>query len=247
MTSPLQFLDIDLDAFVEPTEYWPEGGRLDETEFSAWAEDRVRDFLETRCGLSRLAPITGIFVEDHDAAFDELDAISAAHGPVTLTHIDAHADLGLGDPSWVYMSRDILQRPIADRRAPQRGTAGMNLGSWMAFAIAAGMVDSVTFVHPDEGAQDLPPLFFRNCNTQSGFLEMKRFDPALLGPGSPDYMRLCRTSPLQTDPPIPFERSTLDTFRAPLPFNRALLCRSPNYTPASADLLIPVIGECIRF
>lgn len=49
----MRFLDIDLDAFLNSVAHWPEGGRLDSEDFIPWSEERLRDFLERQCLLSR--------------------------------------------------------------------------------------------------------------------------------------------------------------------------------------------------
>jgi hypothetical protein len=242
-----RFLDIDLDAFVDPIAYWPSGGRLDDSEYEVWTEARLRRFLEVQCGLNKQAKIPGAFVEQHDGAFDVLRDLHPSSGPLDLTHIDGHADLGMGDPSWVYMIKELMQLPMAERGSPMRGHEGVNPGSWMAYAAAAGWIERILFVHPDDGAEDLPGLYFRNCDSQTKLLEMKRFHLKDLGRGTPNYERLYRTTPAQCDPPIPFSTVTLDTFQSPAPFAQGLLCRSPDYTPARADALIDIIGDYIRF
>jgi arginase family enzyme len=104
----MRFLDIDLDAFLNSVAYYRnDEGRLDAEAYQPWAEARLRDFLERQCGLSTVNPIPGWFVEEHDGAFDVMRAL-VGHGNRSLevVHVDAHADLGLGDPSWVDLMRD---------------------------------------------------------------------------------------------------------------------------------------------
>jgi hypothetical protein len=247
MTTPFRVLDIDLDAFVDPIAYWPRGGRLDNDFYSSWSEVRLRQFLERQCGLSTKDLLPGVFVEQHDSAYDELANIYERHGPIDLTHVDGHADLGMGDPSWVYMHKVLLQLPMAQRGSPLRGNDGMNLGSWLVYVAAAGWLKQVTFVHPHEGANDLPPLYFRNADPSTRILELKRYDQADLGSSTPDYEKLSKVAPAQTDPEIPFKTVTLDAFMAPATFNFCLLCQSPSYTPTSADALIPIIREYVQF
>jgi hypothetical protein len=54
-----------------------------------------------------------------------------------LVHVDAHADLGLGDASWVHIVSELLRLPVAQRSDPPRGSRFLNAGSYIAYALAA--------------------------------------------------------------------------------------------------------------
>lgn len=119
----MRFLDIDLDAFLNHVAHWPEGGRLDAESFHPWAEDRLREFMERQCGLSRSAPIDGWFVTNHDGAFDVMrNIVEGGSGPLEVVHVDAHADLGMGDPSWV----DMIKRVGRDQRPDPSDAGGIS-------------------------------------------------------------------------------------------------------------------------
>jgi hypothetical protein len=244
---PLRFLDIDLDAFLSAVAHWPEGGRLDPNHYVSWTEARLRDFLERQCGLSRSSPIKGWFVENHDAAFEVMrDLVVGGSGPLEVVHVDAHADLGMGDPSWVDLIRHVA-KPIADRYYPKRATEGLNLGSWLAYALAAELISDLTYVYPAGYGDDLPPIYFPSGDRTAGFIEMKAYTrPDLPMNGSvPDYHELYTLTPDVALAPVPFRMVTLDDYAAQAPFSAGLLCRSPDYTPETSDALIPIIGEYI--
>lgn len=245
----MRFLDIDLDAFLNHVAHWPEGGRLDAESFHPWAEDRLREFMERQCGLSRSAPIDGWFVTNHDGAFDVMrNIVEGGSGPLEVVHVDAHADLGMGDPSWVDMIKRV-GRPLADRRKPVRASEGLNLGSWLAYAVAAEFICDLTYVYPKGWGDDLPPIYFPKGDKTAGYLDIKSFTRVglpMMG-SSPDYHALCGLDPDFALPPVPFRMLTLDDYTAAAPFDVGLLCHSPDYTPETSDRLIPIIGEYIRF
>jgi hypothetical protein len=52
---------------------------------------------------------------------------------------------------------------------------------------------------------------------------------------------------LHIEPAVPFIRISTDKYDASEPFDYAVLCQSPGYTPRTSDALIPIIGEYIQF
>jgi hypothetical protein len=100
-------LDLDLDFFVSPAHHWVNSHkRLPEGQFRSASPESVEEFLERQCGLSKSRKIPGRFCVNHDEAFAiwktwfEGGVITA---PFDVYHVDAHADMGLGDSSWTYL------------------------------------------------------------------------------------------------------------------------------------------------
>src|ERR1019366_8668845 len=88
------------------TSSWVErdGARLPEDEYSSWSPEETMDFLRGRCHLTGKLP--GWVIEHHDEAFARWrDAVGDGMlvPPFHVTHIDAHADLGLGDAGYVHL------------------------------------------------------------------------------------------------------------------------------------------------
>src|SRR4051812_25445661 len=115
-------LDLDLDAFLYGSEHWRarDDARLDAEAHPPWDLPKVLSFLESNCRLSR--PLPGFAVEHHgDLFFRWRDAI--ADGllvpPFHVTHVDAHADLGMGDCGYVYLLTDLLREAPDARDAPK--------------------------------------------------------------------------------------------------------------------------------
>jgi hypothetical protein len=147
-------LDIDLDFFVEDVANWRsyDADRLDSEEFPPWNKDLALQFLRDRCGLTQRLP--GIVVERHAELFWLWDAAirdDVLEPPLSVTHVDAHADLGLGDAGYVHLMSDLLFRPPESRRWPKMGDDGLGDGNWLSYAIACRWVGDLTYVFNRRG------------------------------------------------------------------------------------------------
>ena len=115
-SSVTRILDLDLDFFLNRTAYAraPDGPRLRREDYEPWATDRAVEFLAIACGLSGKLP--GIVVEHHGELFERWRTASQTgtlNLPLSVTHVDAHADLGLGDVGYAYLMTEVL-RPSSD-------------------------------------------------------------------------------------------------------------------------------------
>ena len=141
-------LDMDLDFFFSAISKSFDEGRRPDKYYTPWSNAEVRQFLENNCGLNKNNPIPGKIVETHDECFwiwKEMIASRTLIPPVDVVHIDAHADLGSGDSSYIYIFTDILNKPIEERHNPEsryyintndREYAGISEGNYLSFAIA---------------------------------------------------------------------------------------------------------------
>jgi hypothetical protein len=250
----MRFLDIDLDFFLDGIAHCPEPGRrLSGKDYTPWGTKRVREFLEKQCRLARGNRIPGRFVRDHDAAFDHWEALRRQTSrPFTLdvTHVDAHADLGFGDASWKHLMTDILHQPVANRVKAARGQNRLSLASYLVYAAACRWLSSVEYVHPDGKPNDLAWLHFQNFDPASGYLELKAYptsdvDTCIKHGDLKACMQKLTASAIE--PLIPFVVRDGRSWVASDPFDRALLCHSPEFTPRAADALIGVFSEYIDF
>src|ERR1017187_8280837 len=96
-------LDLDLDFFVHGVAFMraKDDDRLPEDEYQPWSLDESVHFLTEQCLLTDKLP--GFVVENHDDLFDLWrNAVSggAFESPFHVTHVDAHADLGMGDSGY---------------------------------------------------------------------------------------------------------------------------------------------------
>jgi hypothetical protein len=273
-------LDLDLDFFVWPIEYEPEGtGRLCEVECTHASPDDVRQFLEARCLLQSRWKIPGHEMVEHQDAFFTWrrwvrDGVLTA--PFDVIHIDAHADLGLGDSGWVYLLSELLALPPAERSNPRCGPKELNSGNYLAFAIANRWIRNLTYVFPHPKAAALPvqefsikvftgdelvrtispeaadnqkrdprpvdlmSLLFRNRDARTKLIELRRYSPDTVR----DVADLMRAMPeaIHVEPAVPFKYVPADQFSSD-GFTHMLVAQSPQFTPATADQLLPIFRD----
>jgi hypothetical protein len=116
----MRILDLDLDFFQYEVAMMVahDGDRLDGEDYPPWPVAEALSFLEERCLLREKLP--GAAVEHHVEVFHligqaiEADLIEA---PFELVHVDAHADLGLGDAGYAYLMSALAFEPIEERYA----------------------------------------------------------------------------------------------------------------------------------
>ncbi|WP_249869149.1 UPF0489 family protein [Oceanobacillus saliphilus] len=241
-----KFLDIDMDFFLNKIAWGRQAsdGRLDEDIYIPWKEPDFRTFLKDKCNLRKELKIKGRVVKDHVEAFDfweELIDDGQIEAPFQVTHIDAHTDLQTGYPNtaMLYLLGELLHIPL-NRRLNELNKEQMNSANYLAYAIACGFFSNVEMVlHPDYENENLPTIFFSNCDVNSSFLEMKAYDKTQVRYGTPKET-------IKFDNKIPFKIVT-DTkhYNAKGQYDYVLFCQSPEYTPQSADFTLEVIKEYI--
>jgi hypothetical protein len=238
-------IDLDLDFFLSDISYG--GGannRLDESRYTPWSEKEVRAFLERQCGLSKSKPLPGKIVVTHDEVFDHWrDEIEKGQliPPFEVIHVDAHADLGMGDASYFYLMTEHLGKPVSERSYPPIGDwSGIGEGNYLAFAIACRWISKLTYVHHPKSCDDLMPHYMKDNDENSGFIQLKYY-----GQVDVDTLQRGSQSPLSLEPEVPFELVPGQLFQNEQPFDRIYLARSPSYTPEAADRLIPIIKKYI--
>jgi hypothetical protein len=155
-----RILDIDSDFFVEDPAYMRASTdpRLDANEHPVCATEDALAHLRDHCGLSSKLP--GFVVANHGDMFGRwLDAIEGSQlvTPFSVTHLDAHADLGLGDSGYLYLLTELLFEPLAERMRPRTGVGGLADGNWLAFAVACRWISDLTYVYntDDDRPRDL--------------------------------------------------------------------------------------------
>lgn len=241
----MHVLDVDLDTFLYERPQRPaDKGRLSNEDFHPWPRAEVSAFLSTRCNLGT-SKVPGTAVTFHHELFEvwrRLIASGKLEIPFHLTHVDSHADLGMGDASWNYIMCELLHRDVHERAPLESGGwYGLREGNFLTFAIACRWIASLTYVyHPDMprenlGVHDIPDLLFRGNDPACGVLQLKKLPPGLnLPPKS--------VSPLGLEPEVPLHLVDVRQFTAANPYSFLFLAHSPGYTPPSADGLIETIS-----
>jgi hypothetical protein len=263
-------LDLDLDVFSSPTVYWPpkKNYRPSDNEHMCASGDDVRYFLEEQCGLSRDRRIPGDEFTHHDEAFYtwrrwiEQGSLTA---PFAVAHIDAHADMGMGDAGYMYLLSELLALPVEQRGNPRRAYDALNAGNYLMFAVANRWINRLTYVFPtrhpwtanwasspsknfrqdpcsDGAPGDLMVMHFQNEDWRTGMLELKHC--------SYETLKRCVgcTGPLgpviHTEPAVPFDFAAVPNFSF-RGFTHMVVAHSPQYTPPSADQLLPILREYV--
>lgn len=252
-----RILDLDLDAFVYGTEHFRDSDseRLEPEEFPAWQLDEVVAFLKERCLLD--SPRPGFAVEHHGELFFRWrDAIDSGLlvAPFHVTHVDAHADLGLGDSGYMHLLTELVHAPLEERRHPKAGVSGLGDGNYLAFAIANRWISDVQYIiggrhedldhdsHSPWRPGDLLVYLFENFDPDTRTIRLPAFEAKNL---RENLLSTDRLRPLALEPPVRFSWEAIQQFHALESFDLVCLARSPGFTPATADLLYDAI--CANF
>jgi hypothetical protein len=257
----MRVLDLDLDFFLYRTDHYRDWAdeRADADEYPPWPLDDAIAFLTERCQLDGRRP--GFVVEHHNELFYRWgEAIEAGQmtKPLEVVHVDAHADLGMGDASYAYLMGELVFQPIGDRyetlkrrRPPSRkemldlSNDALTDGNWLMFALACGWLSSLTYVtnsrvEASDGARpgDLMRVLMQDFDMQADRLQVvgTREEAWRWAGGRPAAIG-------HRDPPVPFITNVWREYQASEPFDIVCLTRSPEYTPADADRIFDAIVE----
>ncbi|WP_048058080.1 peptide arginase family protein [Methanothermococcus okinawensis] len=232
----MRILDIDLDFFLNKIMFWKKDNkRLNEKEYIPWKKEKVIDFLENRCGLSSDNKIKGRIIKKHHEAFyfwRELIYRGELTLPFEVVHIDAHADLGLGDLSYKYIMEELLHKPLNERDNPN--PKYICEGNYLAFSIANSWISKLTYITHPKGGNDLLKEYFMDYNLNSGYIQMKKMNDV----NNPNSI-------ISLEPKVKFEKIPYKDFKDNGNFNYIVLAISPRYTPKRADALIPIFRKYI--
>jgi hypothetical protein len=245
-------LDIDLDFFLSKRRTHRIGKeRPSDQDAVPWSCEDVRVFLEERCGLSAGKPVPGSVVVQHDEVFGSWQRLIQAGTlriPFDVVHVDAHADLGMGDGSWTHIMGELVHRPVAERQFHCASQLGE--GNYLAYAVACRWVKSITYVYH-------PELVPRKLDIWWGLMKGYVDQPHVPGPDRVIQLKLLpretlygagelrEVSPLGLEPEVPLKVACPSSCRMDGPPSFVFLSQSPSYTPPASDLLIPLIRRYI--
>jgi hypothetical protein len=122
----------------------------------------------------------------------------------------------------------------------------LDSGNFLAFAAACRLIERLNFItHPGKG-KDIPTLIFKNFDINSNSIQLKKFTRDQINEfvDHPDH--LPKLKPLGSEPEIPFRMIPYNEFQSSGDYDFVFLARSPAFTPAEADRLIPVITKYIH-
>jgi hypothetical protein len=246
----MNILDIDLDLFVSQPVYWRgrSSGRVEESFSTAWSEYDLTMYLENNLGLSKDKKIPGRSFEDHDGVFlfwRELIQTKKVYTPFKLVHLDSHADLGLGDSGYIYLMDEIMSKPVSERYFPNTGCDKMNKGNFLAFALACNWISDLTYVCNEKSNDDLMTLHFKGANVETNIIEICNCDRNDINDWvmrTKEPEELIAKAKAKSDP-VPFRRIVCDDYVYSSHWDFINLSYSPEFTPKSSDILIPIIEQ----
>lgn len=237
----MRVLDIDLDFFLaDCCELAEPGERPALAGHEPWSREAVRLFLEENCGLSADRPIPGRVFETHDGAlvlWKELIEKGLLTAPFSVTHVDAHSDLGIGKPGPGFVLNSVL--PLApDKRADIERYYKMKQldeANYLLFALAFRWVKALENVRNPRSRPDIPSFAIKNEAGEYASIRLSSFAQALF------------ENKNGKEPTIPFRvYDDYRTFRSSGEYDFVSLAISPRYAPKEADALAELIGEYIR-
>lgn len=262
----MRILDVDLDFFLKTIPEKCSHGemRLPEEENNVWSEAETRRFLEGSLGLNKGKRIPARFVTKHDEMLDKLVQIGILNAPVcgaSIVHVDSHADLGFGsfaELRLIGMSRMTVKSRRGISLDTYRNTdedGGMlDEGNYLLYAVFLELFSQIDYVFNGydlsvEVGYDLPHrCIMPRDNAHSFYLRIPKLK-AGLGVEDLPYSRLFPSEMESCD------RNTTVELRLVRPeachydgaFEMAFLAHSPNYTPKSADALLPILCDYLDF
>ncbi|MHA2398673.1 MAG: peptide arginase family protein [Promethearchaeota archaeon] len=242
-----RILDIDLDFFLDKiSESRENGRRLNKEKYIPWGKTTLVSFLENRCFLSTQHPLKGRTIKNHHQAFffwRELILTNKIEIPFEVVHLDAHSDIGVADWSWIYVTSELLHKPLDERIFPDESLLkGINEGNYLVFALACRWIKKLTFVIHPKWKNDLIEVYFKDFDFQSNSIQLKKFNAKELFEKSFDI----EPSSMEMEPEIPVEFIPLLDYKNKHPFTVITLSHSKEYTPRTSDKLIKVMKQYFK-
>jgi hypothetical protein len=238
----MNILDVDLDFFLNEIKYDASSNdRLDDSEFIPWTKEQLRVYLEEICGLKTNDRIKGEIVTYHHEVFEcmqELVENGKIQTPVNWYHIDAHADLGMGDYAYIYVRQELLRCNIHERCSAVNESKELKEGNYLLFVIACRWIEELTYVRHDWLRNlDIPYYMYENPSVRGNRLRLTRLAEA---------STRCEEEFLTREPEIRFNVIDQRTKMDHISFDYLFVAQSPGYTPKSSDGLLKVFEEYIK-
>ena len=245
-----RILDIDLDFFLDEILYANDEprGRPNAGDYQPDSIDDALAFLRSRCQLSTDTPVPGHVCKHHREVWFHWRSMlkrGDLKAPFEVIHIDAHADMGLGNNSCLYIAEELLAHPPQRRRVPT-GRESWQLGdcNFIAYALATQWIGKLTYVTHPQWIDDIQWLHMKDFDTKSGFVQMKRFESGF-AEELEDFMDVKRL-PFEADPDIPMDVIPRADFQLESPPDYLFISHSPNYTPPTADKLFKTMKPFVK-
>lgn len=254
--SMMNILDIDLDFFLDKVPGFvstDSDERLESESYAPWEKNEVENFLINQCGLNKEKKIPGKRLTHHKEVYYEVRNMveSRQIKDVNIDHIDAHADLGLGDMCFKYLFFNLIRKSVSNRYHHDENVPDiekMGSGNYLLFMIANRWIKSLRYIHLEEKGDDTNWVFFKNLNRDSGYIKLRAYCESQTPDswtGIDPYKFITDTNPCILDKEVPFETIQFRDYISESSYDYVFLTQSPSHTPVESDALIPTIMQFV--
>ena len=253
----LKMLDIDMDYFLKEIPIMISENstdRVSDESYQVWDREEIIYFLEKRLGLSKDKKIKGRVVTHHNEALFYWKELIEDHKlltPFEVIHVDSHADLGLGYPSWTFVMDSLLTMPV-EKRMDMDNYSNVyekyyepSIGDYLLFAIAFRWITRLTYIcNPAGMGDDYVWMILKDGIEPNDKIQLAHYENMKAMQINRNTKKYYETA--VREPEVDFEIvSQIEEVNYDGSFDYLSFCISPNYTPASADFIIDLIREYI--
>lgn len=253
----MRILDIDMDYFLKEIPIMISGNstvRISDDDYLVWSKDEVIDFFENRLGLSKEIKIKEKIVTHHNEALYHWRKLVQEYRlsvPFEVVHIDSHADLGLGYPSWVFILDSLLSVPVEERiKIENYGDIfekyyEPSIGDYLLFALAFRWISKLVYVcNPTDMGNDYVWMILKygiESNDKIQLAYNKEMKAVEIASNTEKYYATA-----YREPEVNFEIvRRVEDVSYNGDFDYIIFYVSPNYTLAAADFIIDIMREYI--
>lgn len=257
MKRNMRILDIDMDYFLKEIPIMISGNstvRISDDDYPVWSKDEVIDFFENRLGLSKEIKIKEKIVTHHNEALYHWRKLVQEYRlsvPFEVVHIDSHADLGLGYPSWVFILDSLLSVPVEERiKIENYGDLfekyyEPSIGDYLLFALAFRWISKLVYVcNPTDMGNDYVWMILKDGIESNDKIQLaynKEMKAVEIASNTEKYYATA-----YRDPEVNFEIvRRVEDVSYNGDFDYIIFYVSPNYTLAAADFIIDIMREYI--
>ena len=249
----MRILDIDMDYFLKEIPIMISGNstvRISDDDYLVWSKDEVIDFFENRLGLSKEIKIKEKIVTHHNEALYHWRKLVQEYRlsvPFEVVHIDSHADLGLGYPSWVFILDSLLSVPVEERiKIENYGDIfekyyEPSIGDYLLFALAFRWISKLVYVcNPTDMGNDYVWMILKDGIESNDKIQLaynKEMKAVEIASNTEKYYATA-----YREPEVNFEIvRRVEDVSYNGDFDYIIFYVSPNYTLAAADFIIDIM------
>ena len=258
MKNNMRIVDIDMDYFLKEIPIIISENntdRLPDEDYQVWSKDEVIDFLENKLGLSKETKIKGKIVTHHNEAlyyWRKLIQEERLSIPFEVVHIDSHADLGLGYPSWTFIIDSLITVPVEERtKIENYGNMfekyyEPRIGDYLLFALAFRWIKKLVYVcNPADIGNDYVWMILKDGMEPNDKIQLVHNEEMKAIEIASNTERYYATE--KREPEVDFEIvRCAENISYNGEFDYLTFCVSPNYTPTAADFIIELMKEYIE-